>query len=125
MITRIASIALVVASLLIIPVPAVGAEGDVNEFFEFYDQGDLVTQDKYGFALLNLYDGLSQANVALRFRGDAHLYCPPGNLALTESQLVDILRRYRAEHPEEAGFSLGLILLEAIIDVFPCSEDTN
>ncbi len=71
---RIASIALVAASLLIIPVLAVGAEGDVNEFFEFYDQGDLVTQDKYGFALLNLYAGLSEANVALRFRGDARLY---------------------------------------------------
>ncbi len=50
------------------------------------------------------------------------LFCQPSNLALTVSQLADILERIVKRIPEMASNPLGLVLVYGLIDTFPCNQ---
>jgi hypothetical protein len=65
-------------------------------------------------AALVAADGLLIATNRGRF------YCQPTKLGLTESQAISILQGYIDRHP--VNDPLGIVLLVALMDTFPCSE---
>jgi hypothetical protein len=50
--------------------------------------------------LTTIEDGLGWANAELRHRNTSPLFCPPDRLALTGTQLIDILRRAIKDDPQ-------------------------
>jgi hypothetical protein len=79
------------------------------------DQATLVTLWLSGNA-----NGISWVNVELK-DGKAAVYCPPGKLAITPEQDVDILRRFVRDHPKYGGAPAGLAMFEALKFTFPCN----
>jgi hypothetical protein len=78
------------------------------------------------YELVKIESGLGWANSELsQKRKTSPLYCPPGNLALTGAQLVDILRRARDDDPSAGKQYAGLALLRALERVFPCPSHSN
>jgi hypothetical protein len=68
-----------------------------------------------------LVDGLGWANASLRAEGkQSPLYCEPKELALTTSQVIDILRR-QVRRPPLASDPLGAVILASLQKVFPCT----
>lgn len=58
-------------------------------------------------------------------KGRPRLYCQPDHLALTAQQYVAIMSNYIHRHPEtgKANFaSFEGLLLNALVDTFPCAE---
>lgn len=64
--------------------------------------------------------GLSWANAALEVYGRPKLYCEPGKVALTDDQMIDILRRAVQSHRVDTGSRLAPTLLLAFQEAFPC-----
>lgn len=77
--------------------------------------------------LRGLHDGLLWANGMLEHRGETPLFCAPERLALTTGQISDIVERYSADNPDlvHADDEYGVVALEAMMDVFPCSGSAN
>jgi len=83
---------------------------------------DILKDPRSGFARLyidGLGSGLSWANVAAKMKGKP-VYCPPGKVAITADQYIDILRRYIADHPHMTNDFVGGPMLFALEDAFPC-----
>lgn len=59
-------------------------------------------------------------NAELDFRGSPRFYCPPVKLAITPEQNADILERYVKNHEDMGQFPAGAVLLDALMEVFPC-----
>ena len=67
-------------------------------------------------ALMFVYEGMSWV-----VAGGHDAFCVPPKLALTKEQLSNILRRWVAESPPAfAKYQLGLAMLLALEDAFPC-----
>jgi hypothetical protein len=72
--------------------------------------------------LSGLEQGYSWANTELKYRRQPPLYCPPQKVALTFTQVRDILSRYIESNQRAANDPLGLALLSALVDAFPCER---
>lgn len=59
-------------------------------------------------------------NAKLKNEGQKPMFCQPPTLAITAEQASDILARYSEKKPHFKDFPFGLVLLAALIDVFPC-----
>ena len=85
-----------------------------------YDQGDAMSRQFVLLGLAQIESGMALANAELRAKGIAPLYCAPSQLVLTGEQILDILRRYSASHPEASQGSYAVAILRAAEEVFPC-----
>jgi len=47
-------------------------------------------------------------------------FCPPEKMAVTEEQVQSILDRYIETHDQKGSDPIGLALLLALEEVFPC-----
>ena len=88
--------------------------GDILEWLD--DQGSDIAAKTYIAAIEH---GLSWANAHNADNGLPMLYCLPPNLGLTGDQTVSIFVRY-AEDNSVAEYPVGLVLMEALKEVFPC-----
>lgn len=68
----------------------------------------------------SMANGMSWMNVELEFSGKGPVYCQPDKLAITDDQYVIILKEHIMRNPRMANSSLGLALLNALKDTFPC-----
>jgi len=59
-------------------------------------------------------------NGAFSHDHQVQIYCVPEKLALADEQIVGILKRYVQTHLEKRGLPLGLVLLIAMRETFPC-----
>jgi hypothetical protein len=91
----------------------------VSSLLQYYDTSD-VNKDDIKPILLDTNNGFAWANADLKYRQREPLYCPPGKLALTGEQLIDTLRRKLRNDPAFGAEVLGLGLLMALQDTFPC-----
>jgi hypothetical protein len=68
-------------------------------------------------------EGIRWANLEAKDRYGQYLYCQP-DLALTDDQIISIVRQYVAKHPppDRIRSRIGLILMNALIEVFPCPK---
>jgi hypothetical protein len=66
--------------------------------------------------------GLFWANAALHNRGSQRLYCQPDNVELNRDNYLEVVDRYIATHRNELSkdFPLELVLLQALVEKFPC-----
>ncbi len=82
-------------------------EGDERALFDIYLQGFLA--------------GLTWSDVITSSRGQVPTFCPPPNLVITPSQLIDIIERYDTAntHVTDADLITHLSVL-ALPEVFPC-----
>jgi len=64
--------------------------------------------------------GLLWANVMLHSRGQPLLYCQPDHLTITDSQMLDMMRRAMKENPKWGDFPVGMMVLVTLQRTFPC-----
>jgi hypothetical protein len=69
-----------------------------------------------------IQQGMEWYNSYLQVIGETPAYCPPQKVALTVDQIVDITERYLEEHGKSKQDPIGLMLLTALIDAFPCHK---
>ena len=50
------------------------------------------------------------------------LYCEPPKLTLTVDQIFDIVERYIEKHSDAGSQPIGLVILIALKDAFPCDN---
>lgn len=74
----------------------------------------------YLAGLRGIADGIEWSNIRLQSNGQKKLYCPPEKLAMTVDQYRSIFVRYVKENPSEGQFPAGLVMLEALVETFPC-----
>jgi ADP-ribose pyrophosphatase YjhB (NUDIX family) len=66
------------------------------------------------------------ANIVLKKRKDTPpLYCVPDGFGLTGEQILEMLRKEVKENPSSAEESYGLVILETLEKVFPCTSNRN
>lgn len=64
--------------------------------------------------------GIEWANSALSVRGQQPLFCTPPKLATNAANNVSMLETYISAHQPKDDEPIGLILLLAYIETFPC-----
>ena len=110
-------LALALALVMLSPALAIGATvGDIINQVE--------TKPKTEAFINGIGYGVQAANAKLRAQNRTQFYCTPKELAIVPEQYFSLLRRYAEiydllDWPAEA---VGLILLRALIEAFPCPE---
>ncbi|MGN3974207.1 Rap1a/Tai family immunity protein [Tsuneonella sp. SYSU-LHT278] len=104
--------------MLIFAQPA-HAEGTAKEFIALLDTGG-ATGESATIFLVGVSIGIGWADTELADRGQSRLVCEPEKLGLTPDQTVDIFRRFLAENKDLDDLPAGLIMLNALIETFPC-----
>ena len=113
----------VLAGVVVVSTQVLAAEPQfVNtlDLLADYDQGDASARQLILFGLAQVESGIALANAELKAKGAVPLYCVPSQLVLTGEQILDMLRRYAASHPEAGQSSYAVVILKAAEDVFPC-----
>jgi len=119
-----------VAAMVVFGAPgSVRADGSsVTKFLEAVDNGseslsalenDLrkkTVANYIGFTGL----GIFWANEEMKHKGGSGLYCLPDELALQPEQYISILRNYVKKYSFAGEMQMGLVLVQALKDVFPC-----
>ena len=95
------------------------AEMSGTEFLKTYDTGSPDGQTVWRLMAQSVSNGIAWADAA---KPGPPLYCPPGKLALTSEQVIQILRSEIDEHPEAASFPYGLGILAGLQNTFPCKK---
>ncbi len=73
--------------------------------------------------LQGVHVGYSWANIHLKDTGQKEMFCEPPKFSMTNDQLVSILTDFLGDDEAKYGeFNVGLVLLFALQDVFPCPE---
>ena len=67
-----------------------------------------------------VFNGFQSANADLLASGKRPLFCTPTKIAFTIDQIKSILDRYLKEHRFQGNFTVDIVLLSALKDVFPC-----
>ena len=91
-------------------------EGTTKEFIDLSKSGDQYTR----LLLRALVDGIEWANTEVTSRTGKSLFCEPDHLALVPDQVLDMLSRFATRHPNYNDARLGLTMLRALEDAFPC-----
>jgi len=96
------------------------AEITLNDYDKYMSEPDtqLLMQEYLG----GLVEGLLAGNAWDIFKGQEPAYCLPGNLSLQTAQAISILDNYVAsQHPPKTN-ELGLVMMNALQSVFPCTQ---
>jgi hypothetical protein len=97
------------------------ADADVESLLKSYDAATpelkeqlevVIMQTQYGILWMNTY----VANA----RNEAPVYCQPSHLALTGSQVVDMLRRDAQRTAGVAKLPYGVAIIRVLRQTFPC-----
>ncbi|WP_257834917.1 hypothetical protein [Burkholderia glumae] len=67
-----------------------------------------------------LGQGMFWANIALEAQGEKKLFCPPRKLALSFDNYSSVLDREVAKPATRDTDDIGLLLLQGLVDTFPC-----
>jgi hypothetical protein len=98
-------------------------DGSIRSTLDVYDKF-LVPEDRKGIESFigGMQIGLLWANVVLKERGQPLLYCQPDKLVITDSQMIDMMRRAMNDNPKWGDFPLGMMVLVTLQRTFPCKE---
>jgi hypothetical protein len=119
MLSRLCAVAILVAA----STQALSAQSQfisTADLLAAYDQGDANARQLILLGLSQVEGGMAVANVELQAKGAAPLYCVPPQLVLAGEQILDIVRRYAAAHPDVGQSSYAVAVVKAAEDVFPC-----
>lgn len=96
----------------------------IEHFFSHYDNSGYTHRDKIHLQFEQIHKGMQWYQATLIRIGSPVLFCPPGKLGFTGSQLVQIIREEvnRMPHLKKKSFigSPG-VLLSGLRNTFPCN----
>ena len=92
------------------------AEMSAERFLEVWDKES--REAKVYF--LGNTNGISWMNTVVNEVTGKHYYCPPEKIRLKVEQEIDILRHYLETNPESSKLPLGMVIVDAFHDTFPC-----
>jgi hypothetical protein len=104
------------------------AEPKIDESFRsalnVYDNY-LVPEDRHKIEnwIGGMQIALLWANVMLHSRGQPLLYCQPDHLTITETQMLDMMRRAMKDNPKWGDYPVGMMALVTLHWAFPCAPD--
>lgn len=113
-------IAALLLLVLAIPKRAVASTFSATQFLASYKKSNAAEKQLLEIAVNNLHGGLFWANVALRRKGQAPLYCQPERLSLTSVQLINMIENEMRDDADLKDAPFGVVLLIALQKVFPC-----
>lgn len=122
------NVTLTIVLLIALSASNANAQSKLNEpndsfrhAMEIYDRY-LVPKDRNSFQewIGGMQLGLLWANVMLKSRGQPLLYCQPGHLTITDSQMLDMMRRAMKDNPKWGEFPVGMMVLVTLQQTFPC-----
>lgn len=102
------------------------ARGTGNELIDacrsYVDFTRLPTNDVFEFFRRGYCDGLVRgiSELAVSPYMDARYVCAPSGV--TQGRFISVVHAYLQEHPERRHEVDWLVVLEALMDAFPCSE---
>ena len=110
---------LIMALLFLIISPAkAGSEVSTRDMLNSYDKGASIAVAY----LQGLRQGLEWANALNNTTHQRPLYCSPPKIALTLDQYVSVTKDYLRKRPELNEQPVGLTMLLAAEEAFPCRE---
>ena len=108
-----------IAALVIYQPSSAGAEASAGEFLRLLrseSDARMLAQVRIG----GIAQGLFWSNMYLRHQGRPAHYCAPERMAMTDEQVIHILRRHVQANPQTGNFPLGIALMESLKETFPC-----
>jgi len=105
---------------------AVHAEPIAKETLDRYDKASATGKQQIEIIIMATASGLRWANAAVM--GPDHgpgIFCEPGKQSLSSAQVVAMLRTELLTRKEMNDKPLGLALLKAFQDDFPCPTNTD
>jgi hypothetical protein len=90
-----------------------------NQLIRSYYKNDF-NREMASFGLGEMASGMTTMNVELSANNRLPLYCLPSKLSLTDEQEFNILEDYVKHNPRIGDGPVGLALLFALENVFPC-----
>jgi hypothetical protein len=105
-----------------VPADVPKIDGSVRSALYAYDK-HLVAKDRREMAewINAMQIGMMWANVMLKDRGQPMLYCQP-EIAITNDQMLDMLRRAVKDNPKWGDFPVALAVLVTLQWAFPCDK---
>jgi hypothetical protein len=114
------AIAALAASLPLLTAVPAAAEPSVQAFLDGYP-GEM-----YQLYLAGLSAGYGWYGSHIGEDGQALAFCQPRDMAFSNDQLMDILRRFSADLPPEVlEYPVGFILLLALEKEYPCAAGSE
>jgi hypothetical protein len=95
------------------------AEPKTDKFMQNYQSATALSSVTKLY-LKGMIDGMGWANIQLKRDNQKPIYCPPPKLPLTENQAYEIIKAKASQRPHYKTTYVGLTLLHALKDVFPC-----
>lgn len=94
-----------------------------QEFLDLYHGTRPGTSDRSSVVLYlkGLHEGFTWMNGALDASGRDLVFCAPGNLALSNDQVFSILEGYVVNNAAFRDKPVGMSLMLAMQDAFPCA----
>ncbi|MDE1906060.1 MAG: hypothetical protein KGH75_06365 [Rhodospirillales bacterium] len=107
---------------LLIPKIASANDVTVGVFESDLSNQNPDNQAQINVELVALGDGLMSADAYERSIGNHRIYCPSDNLSLTASQDQEILQDWIQRNNPDPNMPIGVAMLKALRDAFPCTD---
>ncbi|MFA5040076.1 MAG: hypothetical protein WC464_00380 [Bdellovibrionales bacterium] len=112
-------------ALLFAPAAA-KAEATANALLQRYDSSTPDEKQLTEFAVEQTENGIGWANSYLfMVRKEPPIFCPPSNVGVSGSQILEMLRRGIREEPTLGQYPFGMAVVLALQKYLPCPEETQ
>lgn len=112
--------------VLLVPVMA-NADLSIKQYLEMRDSNNPEISNRLNYLIDGLGYGIYWSHARAKVYHDIDLYCPPMNLSLGWKNYVSILakefERDKAYYLSIQEVGIGNILLEGMVNTFPCETD--
>jgi hypothetical protein len=122
---RLAIVSFMLVFFGIIEIQASEKSRTISEMLKLYSAGTSQYKIMNKLLIGKTGEALGWANSKLRVDGRKALYCPPEKLAMNHEQYLLMLQNAVIKKPTLGSYpmnALGLIILEILIDTFPCPK---
>lgn len=89
-----------------------------RDMIEVYDRVSKEEQERIQLRFRDTYSGMSWVNI----RGKINMFCEPEVIGINGELLVDIMRSYLEQNPDDGGWPWPYVLLKSLIASFPCKQ---
>jgi hypothetical protein len=121
LLSRVTLIMQLIGYLLIFQASPARAEASASDFIRLLNsEGDAswVARVRVG----GIAQGFFWSNAFLTHQGLTSHYCAPERMAMTDEQVIDILKRHVQASPQKGSLPVGLVLMDALKEILPCPQ---
>jgi hypothetical protein len=119
LLSRVTLIVQLIGYLLICQASPARAEASASELIRLLNsEGDAswVARVRVG----GIAQGFFWSNAFLTHQGLSSHYCAPERMAMTDEQVIDILKRHVQANPQKGSLPIELVLMDAFKETLPC-----